>query len=132
MFDRFQRERRKIGTGAPPRIAVHHSADFPPFARDARRARVTTTSLLRVEAHGWFELPCGAVAVAPRSSERPAASRDHWAMGRPLVRKPLGSLVFSPHRCGQPSGEFSQVSCRPYTVMSNSPYDGAITSLPRP
>src|SRR5260370_29486500 len=30
----------KIGTGASPCIAVHHSADFPPFARDARSKHV--------------------------------------------------------------------------------------------
>jgi len=40
-----------------------------------------------------------AVAPVPRSSERPAASRDHWAVGRPSSRiwSPLES-----HRCGQP------------------------------
>ena len=36
--------------------------------------------------HGWFWPPCGVVALVPRSSERPAASRDHWAVGRPSVR----------------------------------------------
>src|SRR5215472_2033449 len=102
--------------------------------RAGGQLRRCTSSLLSRACHSSFWLKSGAVALAPvpRSSERPAASRDHWEMGRPLLRKALGSLVFSPHRCGQPSGEFSQVSCRPYTVMSNSPYDGAITSLPRP
>jgi hypothetical protein len=56
--------------------------------------------------------------AVPRSSERPAASRDHWAVGRPSVRN--WSPVFA-QCCGQPAGESSQVSCRPYTVMSNSP-----------
>src|SRR5579859_1199764 len=114
MFDRFQRESKHI----------HCELDAA--------LRVTTALALRVLAHGWFDWPFGAVVPVPRSSERPAASRDHWAMGRPLMRKPLGSLVFFPHRCGQPSGESSQTSCRPYTVLSNSPYDGVITSLPRP
>ena len=45
------------------------------------------------------------------SSERPACRRDHWAVGRSLVRKM--SRVASASRCGQPAGESSQVSCRP-------------------
>ena len=35
-ISRLEKATWKIGTGAPPRIAVHQSADFPPFARDAR------------------------------------------------------------------------------------------------
>ena len=48
--------------------------------------------------------------VVPRSSSRPARIRDHWAVGRPSSRNwpPL-----EPQRCGQPSGESSQNSCRP-------------------
>jgi hypothetical protein len=42
-----------------------------------------------------------------RSSERPAWMRDHWAVGRPFVRR-------STHpSCGQSGGESSHVSCRP-------------------
>jgi hypothetical protein len=44
----------------------------------------------------------------PRSSEYPAFSRDHWAVGRPLVRS---VSIMSP--CGQAVGESSHVSCRP-------------------
>ena len=46
----------------------------------------------------------------PRSSSRPARSRDHWAVGRPsrLNWPPTVSKD-----CGQPSGESSQTSCRP-------------------
>src|SRR5260221_13827739 len=54
----------------------------------------------------------------PRSSERPAARRDHWVVGRPLMR--TCSPVVS-HRYGQPAGESSHVSCRLYTVLSNNP-----------
>ncbi|EFH86139.1 hypothetical protein Krac_7417 [Ktedonobacter racemifer DSM 44963] len=39
-ISRLEKATWKIGTGAPPRIAVHHSADFPPFARDARSKHV--------------------------------------------------------------------------------------------
>ena len=46
----------------------------------------------------------------PRSSEYPAFRRDHWAMGRPLVRSWLASAS---HCCGQPVGESSHASCRP-------------------
>lgn len=35
-ISRLEKATWKIGTGSQPRIAVHHSADFPPFARDAR------------------------------------------------------------------------------------------------
>src|SRR5216683_4811314 len=35
-ISRLEKATWNIGTGAPPRIAVHQSADFPPFARDAR------------------------------------------------------------------------------------------------
>ncbi len=52
-----------------------------------------------------------------RSSERPASSRDHWAVGRPLVRVTAPSTG---HGCGQPGGESSHVSWRPYTVRSMS------------
>ena len=54
---------------------------------------------------------------SPRSSERPAASRDHWAVGRPLLRN-CSPMV--PNGWGQPAGESSQVSCLPYTVMLSS------------
>jgi hypothetical protein len=37
-ISRLEKATGKIGTGAPPRIAVHHSADFPPFARDFGRS----------------------------------------------------------------------------------------------
>ena len=43
-----------------------------------------------------------------RSSEYPAFRRDHWEVGRPLVRS---VSMMSP--CGQPVGESSHVSCRP-------------------
>ncbi len=39
-ISRLEKATWKIGTGAPPRIAVHHSADFSPFARDARSKQV--------------------------------------------------------------------------------------------
>src|SRR6266852_1740823 len=46
-ISRLEKATGKIGTGAPPRIAVHQSADFPPFARDARsRASVGLGMLL--------------------------------------------------------------------------------------
>jgi hypothetical protein len=32
------------------------------------------------------ELEAAQAAAVPRSSERPARRRDHWAMGRPLLR----------------------------------------------
>src|SRR5438105_4036825 len=50
--------------------------------------RRCTSSLLSRACHGSFWQQCGAVAVAPvpRSSERPAASRDQWAVGRPFVQ----------------------------------------------
>jgi hypothetical protein len=38
---------RKIGTGAPPRMAVHQSADFSPFARDARSSACVGLGMLR-------------------------------------------------------------------------------------
>jgi hypothetical protein len=44
----------------------------------------------------------------PRSSEYPALRRDHWEVGRPLVRR---VSMISP--CGQPVGESSHFSCRP-------------------
>ena len=53
--------------------------------------------------------------AVPRSSERPAARRDHWAVGRPLVRSSRFATV-----CGQPGGESSHGSWRPYTVRSMS------------
>src|SRR5262249_42410812 len=55
-------------------------------------------------------------SALPRSSERPAARRDHCEIGRPLLRKPSSRLRF-----GQPSGESSHGSWRPYTVMSSIP-----------
>jgi hypothetical protein len=55
--------------------------------------------------------------AVPRSSERPASSRDHWAVGRPLVRVLEPSTC---HSCGQPGGESSHGSWRPYTVRSMS------------
>jgi hypothetical protein len=45
----------------------------------------------------------------PRSSERSAFRRGHWAVGRPSVRVTCLPLSC----CGQPVGESSQVSCRP-------------------
>src|SRR5260370_24481808 len=39
-ISRLEKATWKIGTGAPPRIAVHQSADSPPFARDARSKHV--------------------------------------------------------------------------------------------
>ena len=44
----------------------------------------------------------------PRSSEYSTFRRDHWEVGRPLVRS---VSIMSP--CGQPAGESSHVSCRP-------------------
>ena len=44
-----------------------------------------------------------------RSSEYPAFRRDHWAVGRPSVRK----FCLPANRWGQPVGESSHVSCRP-------------------
>ena len=46
---------------------------------------------------------------APRSSKYPALRRDHWAVGRPSVRK----ACLPSKRCGQPAGESSHFSCRP-------------------
>src|SRR6266567_7986118 len=39
-ISRLEKATWKIGTGAPPRIPVHQSADFPPFAPDARSKQV--------------------------------------------------------------------------------------------
>jgi len=39
-ISRLEKATGKIGTGSQPRIAVHHSADFSPFARDARSKHV--------------------------------------------------------------------------------------------
>src|SRR6266487_320817 len=39
-ISRLEKATWNIGTGAPPRIAVHPSADVPPFARDARSKQV--------------------------------------------------------------------------------------------
>ena len=47
--------------------------------------------------------------LVPRSSEYPAFRRDHWQVGRPLVRS---VSMMSP--CGQSVGESSHVSWRPY------------------
>src|SRR5258708_16606407 len=35
-ISRLEKATWKIGIGSQPRIAVHQSSDFPPFARDAR------------------------------------------------------------------------------------------------
>lgn len=51
----------------------------------------------------------------PRSSEYPALTRDHWAVGRPSVRK----FCLPAKLWGQPAGESSHFSCRPYTVKSS-------------
>jgi NAD(P)-dependent dehydrogenase (short-subunit alcohol dehydrogenase family) len=48
--------------------------------------------------------------IGPRSSSRPARIRGHWAAGRPSSRN---WPPWEPQRCGQPSGESSQNSCRP-------------------
>ena len=42
-ISRLEKATWKIGTGAPPRIAVHQSADFPPFARDFGRSFTSFT-----------------------------------------------------------------------------------------
>ena len=65
--------------------------------------------------HG--QLGHGSQAPTVRSSERPASSRDHWGMGRPLIRVLEPSTCQS---CGQPDGESSHGSWRPYTVRSIS------------
>ena len=52
-----------------------------------------------------------------RSSERPASSRDHWGIGRPLMRWLEPSTG---HGWGQSGGESSHGSWRPYTVRSIS------------
>src|SRR5258708_20392135 len=44
-ISRLEKATWKIGTGAPPRIAVHQSADFPPFPRHARSPRSPHASL---------------------------------------------------------------------------------------
>jgi len=63
----------------------------------------------------------------PRSSERPASSRDHWGMGRPPGHADTGGQSGDPplvrvmeHCWGQPGGESSHDSWRPYTVRSMS------------
>src|SRR5260370_27661693 len=50
-----------------------------------------------------------ALHAGPRSSECPAFRRDHWAVGRPSVRK----FCLPLDRSGQPAGELSHSSCRP-------------------
>src|SRR6266566_7216114 len=58
-ISRLEKATWKIGTGAPPRIAVHQSADFPPFARDARsRARVGLGMLLATSGMSARLTPC--------------------------------------------------------------------------
>lgn len=81
----------------------------------------TRRNLVRLaDAPGFLPqaMPGSAQRVAvPRSSECPDSRRGHWAMGRPLLRNisPLTSLY-----SGQPAGESSHASCRPYTVKSNN------------
>jgi hypothetical protein len=50
------------------------------------------------------------VVCVPRSSERPESRRDHWAVGRPLVRN---GLLPASHFRGHPAGESSHASWRP-------------------
>jgi hypothetical protein len=50
----------------------------------ALRARQRHDRGLALEVGDEFEAAQG--TAVPRSSERPARRRDHWAMGRPLVR----------------------------------------------
>ncbi len=60
--------------------------------------------------------PPGGQGRAVRSSERPASMRDHCGIGRPSVR--MGCSGGASMVCGQPEGESSQSSWRPYTVRS--------------
>jgi DNA-binding transcriptional ArsR family regulator len=69
----------------------------------------------------------GGQGAPVRSSECPAASRGHCGIGRPSGHAATGGQSGAPaavrvleHRCGQPGGESSQASWRPYTVRSMS------------
>src|SRR5258708_21183270 len=86
-ISRLEKATWKIGTGAPPRIAVHQSADFPPFARDAR-SRVSPHSLPLA-----FPPPApvrSAPAVStPNTTPTPTMATMSWTP----------RCVSPPHRC---------------------------------
>jgi hypothetical protein len=108
---------------APATGAVSDSSNSPhPFSGSRRSCfRSIAASSAAIERIAMAPVSGNAgsaqLVAVPRLSERPASSRDHWAMGRPLVRIRAGP---SCHCCGQPGGESSHGSWRPYTVRSMS------------
>src|SRR5713226_2961885 len=117
-ISRLEKATWKIGTGSQPRIAVHQSADFPPFARDARSkfhlmhpSRLSTTRTGRecsssVDSqhdtdtkHGHYELDA-ALRVTTTSVllKRLMAGLGcrlgqwFWCRGRRSVRPPAGTI----------------------------------------
>jgi hypothetical protein len=70
----------------------------PPACRPRHHLRQSSTG---IGTSRLFSMTGQGLAV--RSSERPASSRDHWAMGRPLIRV-TWSETLTPHCCGQPGG----------------------------
>src|SRR5260370_4876306 len=69
-ISRLEKATWKIGTGAPPRIAVHQSADFPPFARDARSEEHTS------ELQSHLNLVCRLLLEKKKNVNR-SVSFDH-------------------------------------------------------
>ena len=100
---------------------------------DAIIALMSKTRLAWVTLGRYGEVVRHEVTVAPdqgpavRSSQCPASSRGHWGMGRPAGHSGAGGQAGGPplvrvlvHSCGQPGGESSDDSWRPYTVRSMS------------
>src|SRR4051794_40708752 len=108
-------------TATPPSSPGRHKVSAQPDTRlnlDWQLTVVRSVSrlILNIERYEQqFESAAGADDDPTRSSDRPASSRDHCGMGRPSIRVLEPSTIQS---CGQPAGESSQGSWRPYTVRS--------------
>src|SRR5258707_12550777 len=57
-ISRLEKATWKIGTGSQPRIAVHQSADFPPFAREFGRSKCGFGNAPRDLRDVCFLTPC--------------------------------------------------------------------------
>jgi hypothetical protein len=74
----YRAQRTRGPTRVAPRVCRSSARSYIPFIHAAQTGRPIAGSGT-----------CGRSAqrpAVPRSSERPAARRDHWAVGRPLVR----------------------------------------------